>query len=266
VNYPELEKLIDVVAKLRDPASGCPWDLEQTHKSLLKYLTEESYEFIHAVEQEESSQMEEEIGDVLLQVLLHAKIASENGHFDMESVAKKLADKLIYRHPHVFKNRDESISSEEVVKNWDQLKQKEKGSDPLAQMNSELLAFPALFSSYKIGQKSKKVDFDWDNFLEVLPKVEEEWQELKQELPPHGKYNKERAAEELGDLLFSTAQLARHLDLNPEELLRDANAKFIRRFEKMVEISKDHGVNFLELSSNEKEDYWNLAKKSEKLC
>jgi MazG family protein len=261
MNYPELSRCIEVIKKLRDPQKGCPWDLEQTHKTLLKYLLEESYEFIEATEQEDSRQMEEELGDVLLQVILHSTIAAESQKFNIESVARVLADKIIRRHPHVFGEGKENISTDEVMENWQRIKNQEKGQTKKFSIENKLLHAPALESAFKIGKKSTEVNFDWEDHFQVMGKVEEEWQEVKEELPPTGNYNRERVKEEIGDLLFSVAQLARHLDLNPEECLRAANKKFINRFQKVEELVTQQGKKMSETPQSELEKYWSQVKR-----
>lgn len=260
VNYPELEKLISVVKKLRDPNGGCPWDLEQTHQTLLKYLIEESYEFIEAVELNNSKMMEEEIGDVLLQVLLHSVIGEQNHKFDLESVSKVLSEKLIRRHPHVFGDISNNITSTEVLENWKKIKAKEK-TEKKYSIDQKCLQAPALESAFKIGKKSTEVNFDWENYYQVMSKVEEEWQEVKEELPPGGQYDSSRVKEEIGDLLFSVAQLARHLNLNPEECLRDANKKFIDRFQKVEDVVNNRGQEIKQLPQEELEEIWIKIKK-----
>jgi MazG family protein len=260
MSHPELERCINVVKALRHPITGCPWDLEQTHESLLKYLIEESYEFVEAVESKNPRLMEEEVGDVLFQVLLHTSMGEESGNFDLESAARTLADKLIRRHPHVFAASEKTLTPDEVVENWQKIKNAEKGEKKYT-IDEKLLQAPALESSFKIGKKSTTVNFDWKNYQEVVLKVEEEWQEVKEELPPGGKYNQERVKEEIGDLLFSVAQLARHLDLNPEECLRDANKKFIRRFKNVEDLVKASGRKLEETPQAELEDYWIKVKK-----
>lgn len=260
-SFPQLERLIDVIAQLRDPKTGCPWDLKQTHQSLTKYLIEECYEFLAAVENDSNLQMEEEIGDVLLQVLLHAQIAKDESRFDIESVAKKLGDKLIFRHPHVFKVQDgQTKSADQVEQTWDELKQKEKKNTSGSSIDEALLSLPSLMSAQKIGKRTNKLNFDWEDYHQVVYKVEEEWQEVKEELTPHRELNLERVEEELGDLLFSVAQLARHLKLDPEMTLRKANKKFLDRFKKMEELIQVDDENLLNLSSKEIEAYWNHAK------
>ncbi len=259
MKYPELERCIEVIRKLRDPVGGCPWDLEQTHESLLKYLLEESYEYMEAVELKNPKLMEEELGDVLLQVLLHSTIAAESKRFNLESVAKVLADKIVRRHPHVF--GDVKVTgSDDVVANWKDIKEKEKGTKKYT-IDEKLLQSPALVSAFNIGKKSTAVNFDWDDYHQVANKVEEEWQEVKEELPPGNKYNKERVKEEIGDLLFSVAQLARHLDIDPENCLRDANRKFINRFKQVEDAVKAQGRKLEETPQTELEKIWIEVKK-----
>lgn len=261
MNYPELERCIKVIKALRHPETGCPWDLEQTHESLLKYLIEESYEFIEATHSKDPKHMEEEIGDVFLQVLLHSTIAEQARTFDLEGVAKGLADKIIRRHPHVFHPGNKNLSTDEVIERWKGLKEQEKGPKKYA-IEHKLLHAPALETAFQIGVKSTAVNFDWEDYYQVMSKVEEEWQEVKEELPPGGEHNKERVKEEIGDLLFSVAQLARHLDLNPEECLRDANKKFIKRFNKVEDKVRLAGKKLEETPQSELEKYWIEVKKS----
>ena len=259
----ELEKLKDVIKELRDPEHGCPWDLKQTHKTLLKYLLEESYEYIHAVEHGDKAHMEEEIGDVLLQVLLHAQIANENGDFDLESVSKKLSEKLIRRHPHVFENRGSKIDVSDVVTNWEKIKAEEKAHEEAKGLiDQSYLHFPALFSAHKIGKKTAKIGFDWKDATEVLTVVQSEWDEMKEEITGAG--SNERLQEELGDLLFSMAQLSRHLGFDPEETLRMANKKFIRRFEAMEKLIKNDRKDLHEMNQEQMDLYWDQVKKDEK--
>ncbi|MFP5385151.1 MAG: nucleoside triphosphate pyrophosphohydrolase [Bacteriovoracia bacterium] len=260
MSYPELERCIEVVKALRHPKTGCPWDLEQTHESLLPYLIEESYEFVDAVESKNPKLMEEEVGDVLFQVLLHTTLGEEKGNFNLESAAKNLADKLVRRHPHVFNQSDKKLTPDEVVENWQKIKKSEKGEQKYS-ISEKYLHAPSLESAFKIGKKSTSVNFDWEDYQQVTMKVEEEWQEVKEELPPGGKYNKERVREEIGDLLFSVAQLARHLDINPEECLRDANKKFIKRFQKVEDMVKAEGKTLEKTPQRELEEYWVKVKK-----
>jgi MazG family protein len=259
----EFKKLQDVIKRLRDPKEGCPWDLKQTHQSLLPYLIEESFEFINAVENKDNPHMEEELGDILLQVLLHSTIAEQDNQFNLETISKKLADKLINRHPHIFKNKESDINSEQVEINWEKIKQEEKrkkGEKQVSFINESLLNLPSMLSSFKIGKKTETIGFDWDNYGQVIWKVEEEWQELKEELAPQ-QISINRVEEELGDFLFSTVQLARHLKLDPEKCLRAANKKFIKRFQKMEKLINQDGLNINHLNQKEMDIFWNEAKK-----
>ncbi len=257
----ELQRCIDVVHRLRDPAGGCPWDLEQTHQSLLKYLLEESYEFIDAVESGDAGHMREELGDVLLQVLLHARIAEQAGHFTLEDAARELADKLVRRHPHVFADAATAgLTPEEVRARWEAQKKIEKAGRADSAIPDKLMHHPALKTAHLIGEASAKIAFDWSDHRQVASKVEEEWQELKDELPPGGKFNRARVAEEMGDLLFSVAQLARHLGLDPEETLRQGNRKFLRRFHTLEALVAEDGGQVQGMDAATMERYWARAK------
>ncbi len=257
--YPQLENLISVVRKLRDPIAGCPWDLEQTHESLLRYLIEEAYEYVEAVEKKDSEMMKEEIGDVLLQVVLHSVLAEQGNLFNIEEVAATLSKKLIHRHPHVFGAGDKTLNATEVREQWEVIKNLEKKTHKSA-IPYKLIHNPALKTADLIGQASTKVAFDWESHQQVLYKVEEEWQEVKAELGPTGVYDHARVEDELGDLLFSMAQLARHLKVDPELALRKANKKFLKRFHKMEEITLQTNEKMGSLSNARMEELWIKAK------
>jgi MazG family protein len=262
------DQLVNVIAELRHPVHGCPWDLKQTHESLLKYLLEESYEFIEAVELKDPKKMEEEIGDVLLQVLLHAQLASEKNEFDIQSVASALTEKLIRRHPHVFENNETKIDAAQVLVNWEKIKAEEKARESGLvshhRISSSLLNAPPLISAMKIGKKTNELKFDWEDYKQVVYKVEEEWQELKEELTPPREINRTAAFEELGDLLFSVAQLSRHLDMDPHDALKAANKKFLKRFHAMEDIMLSKNVKLEEMNQDQMDVYWNQAKINEK--
>lgn len=268
MNKSNFENLKDVIAALRDPVDGCPWDLKQTHESLLKYLLEESYEFVEAVEEKDPKKMEEEIGDVLMQVLLHAQMASEKNQFDIESVSKVLTEKLIRRHPHVFENKNTAITSDQVVLNWEKIKAEEKlreqGEASHHRIKKSVLNAPALLAATKIGKKTNELKFDWDDYNQVSYKVEEEWQELKEELTPHRPINRDAVFEEMGDLLFSIAQLARHLDMDADAALHAANKKFLRRFHSMEDLMEKKGKRLESMNQEQMDVYWNQAKVNEK--
>lgn len=264
MELPEFKRLVDVVKALRHPQTGCPWDLEQDHKSLIRFLVEETFEFKEAIEKDDIKAMEDEAGDVLLQVVLHAQIASESKKFDIESVSKNLADKLIRRHPHVFDNQEgKSISTQEVKENWEKIKAEEKKSKIKRAIKQKVIYGPSLKVAENIGHKTKGLNFDWENAQQVAWKVEEEWQELKEELMST-ELNKARIGEELGDFLFSAAQLARHLDLDPEELCQNANKKFLNRFYKMEDLLTADNKKFENMTQEELDTYWSQVKINEK--
>lgn len=268
MNKSNFEKLKDVIAQLRHPVNGCPWDLKQTHETLLKYLLEESYEFIEAVEENNPKKMEEEIGDVLMQVLLHAQLGSEKKQFDIETVSAVLTEKLIRRHPHVFEKADSAITADQVLINWEKIKAEEKarleGEKTHHRISASVLNAPPLASAVKIGQKTNEIKFDWEDYHQVTYKVEEEWQELKEELTPHRELNRDRVFEEMGDLLFSVAQLARHLNMDPDAALKNANKKFLRRFHAMEDLMLKKGAVLENMNQTEMDVYWNQAKVDEK--
>lgn len=268
MNKSNFEKLKDVIAALRDPVDGCPWDLKQTHVSLLKYLLEESYEFVEAVEENNPKKMEEEIGDVLMQVLLHAQMGSEKKQFDIESVSAVLTEKLIRRHPHVFENKNIATTADQVVLNWEKIKAEEKlreqGEATHHRIKKSVLNAPSLLAATKIGKKTNDLKFDWDDYTQVAYKVEEEWQELKEELTPHRQINRDAVFEEMGDLLFSIAQLARHLDMDADAALHAANKKFLRRFHSMEDLMETKGAKLENMNQDQMDVYWNQAKVNEK--
>ncbi len=250
----ELKNLIDVVAKLRAP-DGCPWDREQTHKSLKPNMLEEAYETIDAIDSNDMDNLREELGDVLLQVVLHAQIASEEGAFNIEDVAKELKEKLIHRHPHVFGNEKVSSTSD-VLKNWDKLKQEEK-TYRKSVMDGISKAQSALMSAQKISKKAVKTGFEWPNEQALYDCIFSEYEEFK-EAKQEG--DKDHMEEEFGDILFATVNLARWNKIDAEQALIRANKKFMTRFRKMEEIAEKplNDYSFVE--------YDELWKKAKKLC
>lgn len=242
------QQLIEIVKKLRGPG-GCPWDIAQTHASLTPFAVEEAHELEEAIANNDKENMKEELGDLLFQSVLHAEIARQNGDFDIHDVVNHLNNKMVSRHPHVFSDVKVKDASE-VLKNWEEIKATEKATDPFDIPKS----FPALLKAHKIGKRSKKFDFDWNTPSEVLEKTREELLELEEAIASNDKAHIE---EEMGDLLFTLAQLARHLDFDSEKSLRQANQKFINRFEKMLEINPD----LKNISRDEKENLWNQVKK-----
>lgn len=231
MGYENLDKLIEVIRTLRSP-QGCPWDREQTHKSLKRNMLEEAYEAVDAMDSGDMIHLREELGDVLLQVLLHAQIASEEGAFSIDDVAKVLKDKLIHRHPHVFGNTKVS-NSNEVMDNWDKLKQEEKPHRTSA-MDGISKSQSALMSAQKISKKAVKTGFEWPNETSLYECINSEFDEFKE---AKAEQDIEHMEEELGDILFAVVNLARWNKIDAEQALLKANKKFMARFRKMEELA-----------------------------
>lgn len=257
----QFESLVQVITDLRGP-DGCPWDKEQTHETLTPYAIEEVHELVEAIESKDDAHTCEELGDVLFQVVLHAELARQRNAFNISDVVESITSKVVRRHPHVFS--DQKVSgSEEVLKNWDEIKKLEKSGKPASQKSALDVpgSLPALQRSHKIGEKTKKLQFDWTEISSVLAQVKSEIIELEEVINSN---DQNKIQHELGDILFSVAQLARHLDIEPESALRETNRRFIHRFEKMLEIGKVNSTEFKNLSSEKKENLWNSAKASTK--
>ncbi len=252
----EFKTLVEIVAQLRGP-DGCPWDKEQTQRTLTQYAIEEAFELVEAIEKNDLNEVREELGDFLFQVILQSQVAQDEGHFSLLEVIKSLNEKMIRRHPHVF-GEDNAKTTQEVWKNWDRLKAAEKKDKPVFSYPTQL---PALQAAYKIGIKTKRLQFDWEQASEVMEKVHEEIQELQAEIEKQPS-SKEALEHEIGDVLFSVAQLARHLGLEPEQCLRSANRRFEGRFNEVLRLSQKPLDQFTQMSSPEKEKLWQEAKKS----
>ena len=253
MKYQNLEELIAVIAKLRSP-QGCPWDREQTHASLRPNMIEEAYEAVDAIDDNDMKHLREELGDVLLQVLLHSQIASENGDFTIDEVAKDLKDKLIHRHPHVFGNANID-SAEDVVVAWEKLKAEEKSHRKSA-MDGVSRAQAALISAQKISKKAVKVGFEWPNEESLYECIMSEFEEFKEATQGQ---DREHMEEEFGDILFATVNLARWNNIDAEQALLKANKKFEKRFRKMEELATKP---LTEYSFDEYDALWKRAKKS----
>ncbi len=260
-NLRQIESLVEIVKSLRGP-DGCPWDKEQTHESLTQYAIEETHELVEAIEDKGAARdrkMKEELGDVLFQVMLHSQMAEERGAFNIADVIEGISEKLIRRHPHVFSDAS-VIDSAEVIRNWEEIKKKEKalqGEESKSAYALNVPPLPALQRAFKIGKRTEKLQFDWDNAEGVMVKVEEEFDELREALDLVSAAEIEH---ELGDVLFSLAQLGRHLGMDPEQVLRKANARFETRFNKMIEFSEADHKDWGALKLDEKEEYWLKAK------
>ncbi|MCH8193058.1 MAG: nucleoside triphosphate pyrophosphohydrolase [Planctomycetes bacterium] len=249
------------MARLRGPG-GCPWDREQTHKSLLKYLREETSEVCQAVNKRDSDNLCEELGDVLLQIALHAQIAAEEGRFDAQGVAERICDKMIRRHPHVF--GDAVVADAEgVVTQWEAIKRQERQAkatpgDPPSVLAGVPKHLPALHRAYKIQKKASQVGFDWPDAQGVLAKVEEELAEVRQALADR---DQESIAEEVGDLLFAVTNLSRFLGFFPEDQLHDSTHKFEKRFSLMEQQLRESGKAPETCSLEELDALWQRTKR-----
>ncbi|MBH0231833.1 nucleoside triphosphate pyrophosphohydrolase [Halobacillus yeomjeoni] len=252
-------RLREVIQTLRSP-EGCPWDRKQTHESLRKYLIEEAYEFIDAVNRQDDDHMVEELGDILLQVMLHSQIGEDEGFFTIDDVIVSVTDKMIRRHPHVF----ESVTvndADEVVTNWEAIKQQEKGEKAESILDSVPTSFPALLQAEELQKKAAKVGFDWDSVEPVMEKVEEEWREFQE---ARENDNEEEMEKEFGDWLFAIANLARHYKLNSENALQRTNKKFRTRLLSMEQETKRRGHSLHDYDLNQLEELWVQAKERHK--
>jgi tetrapyrrole methylase family protein/MazG family protein len=240
---------------LRSP-SGCPWDLKQTHSSLVPYLLEETYEVIEAIEDNQADRMAEELGDLLLQIVFHAQVASEDGRFDIEDVAASINKKLIHRHPHIFKQKQD-LSPEEVTQNWEQLKLAEKKGHRKSALDGIPKVLPALLKAFRLQQKASRFGFDWENSEQVYEKVGEEMEELKEALDAS---DHDQIEEEIGDLLFSVVNLARFLEIDPESALARTNKKFLDRFLYVEKKLAEQGRSLSDSDLAEMDALWDESK------
>jgi MazG family protein len=258
-----LRRLLAIMRRLRDPAGGCPWDIEQDFASIAPFTIEEAYEVAEAIARDEPRALEGELGDLLFQVVFHAQMGSERHWFDFASVANAISDKLTVRHPHVFADARTGTTTE-LNRAWEEHKARERAArgESSGEWPSELadvpLALPALARAAKLGKRAGRVGFDWPDASGVRAKIEEELREIDV-LPVADA----RRTEELGDLLFATANWARHQGLDPEEALRQANAKFERRFRAMEALARTRGLELGKLGAEAWDGLWNEVKAAE---
>ena len=257
-----IDQFLAIIAQLRDPEHGCPWDIKQDFNSMLPHLLEETYEVAEAIHTQDRSALREELGDLLLQGVFLSQLAKEEGTFDFYDVLSDIHQKIVYRHPHVF-GETKAADSDEALANWEA----QKANDAKHQQHESILddlpfALPALTRAHKIQKRCAKVGFDWDNPQDVLAKVEEELDEVKAEI---ANYPTSQTAlfEELGDLLFATVNLCRHYQLEAESGLREANAKFERRFRKVEAAVKAQGKAVSECNLMELDAIWHQIKSLE---
>jgi nucleoside triphosphate diphosphatase len=262
-----IERLLRVMARLRDPEHGCPWDLEQDFATIAPYTIEEAYEVADAIARDDLEHLEGELGDLLLQVVYHARIAEEAGLFDFDDVAATIADKMMRRHPHVF-GAATMESAEAQSHAWEATKAREREARADGQgerprlLDDVPLALPALMRAAKLQRRAARVGFDWPQPTQVLDKIEEEIAELRAELGPDAP--PERLADEVGDLLFAAVNLARHLKVDAEAALRASNAKFERRFGAIEDALRARGRRLEDASLDEMEALWQQAKAAER--
>lgn len=259
------DDLVKVMARLRAPG-GCPWDYEQTYASLAQYLLEESYETFDAIheanETGDTTNLREELGDLLLQVVFHSTIGAERGDFTIDDVAEGVTQKLVLRHPHVFGDA-KMARAQDVLDNWDKLKADERKASGKPEKTKESILdevpvhFPALLEGLKLTKKAAKVGFDWENAEQIFEKLDEEIAELKEAI---SKNETENIAEEIGDLLFVVMNLARQMDVEPETALKRTNRKFRQRFKFIENELKRDGKSLEAASLKEMDDLWNKAK------
>ncbi len=253
------DRIISIMRQLRAPG-GCPWDAEQTHESLKRYLLEETYEVMEAIDGGVDEHLKEELGDLLLQPVFHAAIAEERGSFTMDDILDTLADKLIRRHPHVF--GDAKITdSQAQIENWERIKKEEKGAERRSALSGVPPHLPALLRAQKITEKAARVGFDWDHLDQVMAKVLEELHEFEEALAND---DQEQTEAELGDLLFAIVNLGRFLSLNTEEALRKTIHRFQRRFNHIEEQMHSRGINLHDATQEELNVLWEEAKQIER--
>lgn len=253
------DRLMEIMRKLRAPG-GCPWDAEQTHESLKRYLLEESYEVIEAIDAGSPEMLKEELGDLMLQPVFHAAIAEERGEFTMDDVLDTINEKLIRRHPHVF-GEQVVKSAEEQVANWERIKKMEKGTERKSALSGVPPELPALMKAQKITEKAARVGFDWEHTDQVFAKVLEELHEFEETL---AEGDEARMEAELGDLLFAIVNLGRFLSLDPEEALRKTITRFGRRFAFVEDTLHARGIHMQEASLAEMDKLWEEAKRMER--
>jgi len=256
----QIERLRAIMHRLRAPG-GCPWDAEQTHDSLVSNLIEEAYETVAAIKAGDDENLCEELGDLLLQVVFHAELAQEDKRFDLDQIALGISEKLVRRHPHVF--GDSNVGTTDgVLAQWDDIKRAEKGNEEKPYLHGVGKGLPALVRSAKLQKKASKVGFDWPCSESIITKIEEELGEVKEELAKHqtGTDASQELQEEIGDLLFIVANLARKLGVDPEVALEGTNHKFLKRFAHVEGSLKNEGISLNDASLEQMDAYWNDAK------
>ena len=254
-----MPRLLEIMRRLRDPRTGCPWDIEQDFATIAPYTIEEAYEVADAIEREAWDELKGELGDLLFQSVFHAQMASERGYFTFDEVADTMSDKMVARHPHVFGDESRDKSAEQQTLDWETIKAAERASRAeRGVLDGVAMGLPALMRAVKLQKRAARVGFDWPSTDEVIDKIVEEAQELREAADP------DHRAEEFGDLLFVMANLARHLDIDPEAALRGANAKFTRRFSSIEAALAADGRRPEDSDLAEMDALWDAAKRRER--
>lgn len=264
----EFSRLVEIMAKLRDPETGCPWDVEQDFRSIRNFTIEEAYEVADAIEREDYEDLCSELGDLLLQPVFHAQIASETQLFDISDVISSINEKLIRRHPHIFANQDD-LSSDGVLNQWEKIKSEERAqrakkrgeTGPPSILGDVPTTLPALARGEKLAKRAAKIGFDWPDLSGALDKCREELDEVEQEI---ASADKAKLHEEIGDLLFAVSSLAQNAGISPEAAMRDANAKFIRRFEHIEQRCLADQIDISEAGLDKLQTFWDEIKQQEK--
>lgn len=263
----KLKDLLYLMARLRTPVTGCPWDLKQSYKTIAPSTIEEAYEVVDAIEKEDFGHLKEELGDLLFQVVFYCQLAREEQRFEFDDIVQGLTEKLIRRHPHVFPegtldsvaSADSAKNEESIKASWEAIKKQEREQKGKAKILDDVpVALPSMSRALKLQKRAATVNFDWPSADGVFDKVEEEVGELKDAVLSG---DKEKTTEELGDLIFSVVNLARHLKVDPESALRMSNSKFERRFRFMENEVEKENRQLEDLSSDELESFWSLAKR-----
>lgn len=263
---PKIDQLLDIMQQLRDPENGCPWDKQQTFETIIPYTIEEAYEVAEAIEQKDFVELKAELGDLLFQVVFYSQMAKEKKLFDFNDVVVNIIEKMLRRHPHVFAGQ-EIGTAEQQSDNWEAIKAQERKEKQLQKSKAGVLddicrTLPAITRAYKIQKRAAKVGFDWPDITPVMAKVIEELDEVKAEIESG---SQQRLEEEIGDLLFSCINLARHTKVEPESALRKANQRFTERFQLMEKQLTVSGQQFSMLSLDELNQLWLVAKEQTKL-
>lgn len=266
---PAFVRFCETIACLRDPQTGCPWDLKQDHKSLRRYMIEEAYEAVNAMASGDSKTICEELGDVLLQVVLNAQVATDSNQFTIGNVVEAIEQKMRRRHPHVFESKSDVDTPEKVREQWKKIKAKEKKPmsthELLGQVKECVTScYPSTRQAYEIGKLSRKVNFDWQSAKAVFEKLESELDELRRALEVGDYAPTSEVYSELGDLYFSAAQLCRHLGLDPEMVAIDGNRKFVGRFRQLAKQAKREGVDLMSATPSQMESLWGQVKQQER--